>query len=626
MGTTHNFQRTIGGRTLTIETGKLAALAHGSVTVTYGDTVLLVTACVSPQPRLGTDFFPLTVDFEERLYAAGKIPGSFFRREGRPSQDAILTCRLVDRPIRPLFPKGFRNDVQVIITVLSTDRENEPDILSIIGASAALSISEIPFDGPVAACKVGYIDGELVLNPTYTDLDRSSLDLVVVGTREAVVMVEAGAKELPEDIALEAVRFGQQANQEVLDLQEELVRSCGKPKINVPEGPGANGELQQSLASFLDSRLELVLQQTRRDDREAALEELQKEAMAEMGEKYPPEAIDDAFQAKLKQMVRSKILDEGIRPDGRELTDLREISCDVGVLPRTHGSGMFTRGQTQVLTITTLGSKGEMQKIDSISQEERKRFIHHYNFPPFSVGETRRIGSPGRRDIGHGALAERALAPVIPDDLEFPYTIRLVSEALTSNGSTSMASVCGSSLSLMDAGVPIKSPVAGVAIGLVTDENGRSAVLTDIAGLEDAFGDMDFKMAGTAKGMTAWQMDLKIKGISSELMQKATAQAVEGRKKILEAMNQTISAARPDLSPYAPRMTTIVIDREKIGSVIGPGGKTIRSIIEETGTTVDVGDDGAIIIGSIDAEATKKAHRDYRRPHQGGRGRHYLHG
>ncbi|MFQ5873359.1 MAG: polyribonucleotide nucleotidyltransferase, partial [Dehalococcoidia bacterium] len=526
MGTTNTFQRTIGGRTLTIETGKLAAQAHGSVTVTYGETVVLVTACVSPQPRPGVDFFPLTVDFEERLYAAGKIPGSFFRREGRPSQDAILTDRLIDRPLRPLFPKNFHNDVQIIITVLSTDQENEPDVPAITGASAALGISEIPFGGPVAGCRVGYIDGKLVLNPTYTELSRSSLELVVVGTREAVVMVEAGAKELPEEIALEAVKFGQEANQEVLDLQEEMIRECGKPKMVVPEGPAAEGELEKIVASHLEGRLDQALQQTRRDDREVALKELQKEVAEKLGEQYPLEAVGTAIQARVKRAVRDDILDRGIRPDGRGLTDLREISCEVGVLPRTHGSGMFTRGQTQVVTITTLGSTGEEQKIDTISPEESKRFLHHYNFPPFSVGETRRIGSPGRREIGHGALAERALVPVIPDDDEFPYTIRLVSEVLSSNGSTSMASVCGSSLSLMDAGVPVKTAVAGVAIGLVTDDNGRYAVLTDIAGLEDAMGDMDFKVAGTAKGMTAWQMDLKLKGISLEIINEAMAQAV----------------------------------------------------------------------------------------------------
>ncbi|MEE9198730.1 MAG: polyribonucleotide nucleotidyltransferase, partial [Dehalococcoidia bacterium] len=469
------------------------------------------------------------------------------------------------------------------------------------------SISEIPFDGPVAGSRVGYIDGELALNPTYSDLSRSSLDLVVVSNRDAVVMVEAEAKEVPESVALEAVRFGQRANLEILDLQEELIRACAKPKIEVSEETVVDENLTRSLASFLDGKLEQALQQTRRDDRDTALEELRSEAAEKMGEQYPPEAVAAAFQAKLKEAVRSKILDGGIRPDGRKLTDLREISCEVGVFPRTHGSGIFNRGQTQVVTITTLGSRGEQQRIDSISQEERKRFIHHYNFPPFSVGETRRVGSPGRREIGHGALAERALLPVIPDEVEFPYTIRLVSEALSSNGSTSMASVCGSSLSLMDAGVPIKTAVAGVAIGLVTDENGRYTILTDIAGLEDALGDMDFKMAGTSKGMTAWQMDLKIKGISNEMMERAMAQAVEGKNRILEIMNRTISTARPDLSPYAPRMTTIMIDREKIGAVIGPGGKTIRSIIEETGTTVDVGDDGSIVIGSSDPDAAKRA-------------------
>ncbi|MFQ5933023.1 MAG: polyribonucleotide nucleotidyltransferase [Dehalococcoidia bacterium] len=603
MGTTNTFQRTVGGRTLTVETGKLAEQAHGSVTVTYGDTIVLVTACMAPQPRPGADFFPLTVDFEERLYAAGKIPGGFFKREGRPGQDAILTCRLVDRPLRPLFSSSLRNEIQIIITVLSTDRENEPEIPAIIGASAALSISEIPFKGPVAGSRVGYINGELVLNPTFTEL----ADLVVVGNRDAVVMVEAGAKEVPEQLALDAVRYGQEANQEVLDLQQELIKACAKPKIAVPEEPAADEEFQKAVSAHLGDRLDEALGQVRRGDRETVLAELEEDVIEKLGQQYPAETIAGAVQSQVKKAVRAKILDAGIRPDGRGLEELRDISCEVGLLPRTHGSGMFTRGQTQVLAITTLGSLGEMQKIDNISQEERKRFMHHYNFPPFSVGETRRIGSPGRREIGHGALAERALAPVIPDEEEFPYTIRLVSETLGSNGSTSMASVCGSSLSLMDAGVPVKAAVAGVAIGLVTDDNGRHAVLTDIAGIEDAMGDMDFKVAGTDRGMTAWQMDLKLTGLTMEIIEKAMAQAVDGRRQILDVMNGTIRAPRSDLSRYAPRITQITIDREKIGSVIGPGGKTIRSIIEETGTTVDVDDDGTVTIGATDPEAAGKA-------------------
>ncbi|MEE9247602.1 MAG: polyribonucleotide nucleotidyltransferase [Dehalococcoidia bacterium] len=607
MVTTNTFQRPIGGKTLTIGTGKLATQAHGSVTVVYGDTVVLVTACVSSQPRPGIDFFPLTIEFEERHYAAGKIPGSFFRREGRPGHDAVLTCRLIDRPLRPLFPKGLQNDVQVIATVLSTDQENEPAVPALVGASAALCISEIPFGGPVGATRVGYIDGELVLNPTYTQLCQSTLDVVVVGTKDAVVMVEAGAKEVPEKLVLEAVKFGQEANRELVALQEEMVQALGKPKMKLPEDLASDPELEMAVEDIVGNRLREMLQEVRKEDREAALGQLERDAADRLGDRYPGEAVASAVKAKVKEMVRANILDRGIRPDGRGLNDLREISCEVGILPRTHGSGMFTRGQTQVLSVTTLASSGAAQKIDNIGQVTKKRFMHHYNFPPYSVGETGRVGSPGRREIGHGALAEKAISPVIPSEDDFPYAIRLVSEALSSNGSTSMASVCGSSLSLMDAGVPISAPVAGVAMGLITGDDGRYAVLTDIAGLEDFMGDMDFKVAGTAKGMTAWQMDLKIKGLSFEIMEEALEQAFQARMKILDIMSQTINQARPDLSPYAPRVTKLVIDKEKIGLVIGPGGKTIRSIIEETGTTIDIEDDGTVLIGSTDRDAAKKA-------------------
>ena len=539
---TKTLHRTVGGKPLTLETGRLATQAQGSVTVTYGETVVLVTACISPQPRPGIDFFPLTVDFEERFYAAGKIPGGFFKREGRPSQDAILTCRLIDRPLRPLFPKGMRNDVQIVVTVLSTDRENEPDIPAILGASAALGVSDIPFNGPIAGTRVGYIDGELAINPTYSELLRSSLDLVVVGTREAVVMIEAGADELSEDLVLDAVKFGQKANQELLDLQDELVRECGSPKREIAAPPAADENLIAMVKDRLGAKIDEVLQEVRRNDRETAISQLEQEAADILGEDHSPDLVSAAVQSQVKKAIRSNILDNGVRPDGRSLTQIRDISCEVSLLPRTHGSGMFTRGQTQVLSITTLGSIGEMQKIDTISQEDRKRFLHHYNFPPFSVGEARRMGSPGRREIGHGALAERAIEPIIPDEDEFPYTIRIVSEALSSNGSTSMASVCGSSLSLMDGGVPIKAPVAGIAMGLVTDDDGRYAVLTDIAGLEDFMGDMDFKVAGTATGMTAWQLDLKLTGLDMDIIEKAMRQAVDGRKEILRIMNQTISA------------------------------------------------------------------------------------
>ena len=597
----------MGGLPLYLGTGKLANQAHGSVTVVYGDTVVLVTACISAQPRPGIDFLPLTIDLEERHYAAGKIPGSFFKREGRPGVDAILTGRMIDRPLRPLFPKGLRNDVQIIATVLSTDREHEPSIPATIGASAALSISEIPFDGPIGGSRVGYIDGEFVLNPTYTQLLKSDLDLVVVGNKDAVVMVEAGVNELPDDLVLEAVKFGQEANLIVIDLQEEMVSACGKTKMKLPATVAPNPALEKAVLDLVGERLRSTSKVVRREERESAIEDLEKEAASILADKFPGEAVGDVVRAQVKKIVRTNILDTGTRPDGRDLEEFRHIECEVGLLPRTHGSGLFTRGQTQVLSVTTLSSAGDAQKIDNISQHTRKRFMHHYNFPPYSVGETGRIGSPGRREIGHGALAEKSLIPVIPSEEEFPYAIRLVSEALSSNGSTSMASVCGSSLALMDAGVPISRPVAGVAMGLITDENGRYSVLTDIAGIEDFMGDMDFKVAGTSKGMTGWQMDLKIKGLSFEIMEKALKQAVAGRMHVLDLMNKTIQQARPDLSEYAPRMTKVTIDKEKIGLVIGPGGKTIRSIVETTGATIDVEDDGTVIIGSSNAEAAKRA-------------------
>ena len=544
---------------------------------------------------------------EERHYAAGKIPGSFFKREGRPGVDAILTGRMIDRPLRPLFPKGLRNDVQIIATVLSTDREHDPSIPATIGASAALSISEIPFDGPIGGSRVGYIDGEFVLNPTYTQLLKSDLDLVVVGNKDAVVMVEAGVNELPDDLVLEAVKFGQEANLIVIDLQEEMVSACGKPKMKLPATAAPNPALEKAVLDLVGERLSSTSKVVRREERESAIEDLEKEAASILADKFPGEAVGDAVRAQVKKIVRSNILDTGTRPDGRALEEFRQIECEVGLLPRTHGSGLFTRGQTQVLSVTTLSSAGDAQRIDNISQHTRKRFMHHYNFPPYSVGETGRIGSPGRREIGHGALAEKSLIPVIPSEEDFPYAIRLVSEALSSNGSTSMASVCGSSLALMDAGVPISRPVAGVAMGLITDENGRYSVLTDIAGIEDFMGDMDFKVAGTSKGMTGWQMDLKIKGLSFEIMEKALKQAVAGRMHVLDLMNKTIQQARPDLSEYAPRMTKITIDKEKIGLVIGPGGKTIRSIVETTGATIDVEDDGTVIIGSSNSESAKRA-------------------
>ena len=599
------FERTIGALPLTLEVGELAGLAGGAVTVRYGDIMLLATACVSDKPREGIDWFPLTVDFEERMYAAGKIPGSFFRREGRPSTDAILSCRLTDRPIRPLFPKGFRNDVQVIITVLSVDREQVPDVLGTIGASAALSISEIPFAGPISSVRIGYIDGEFVINPTYSQLEESGLDLIVAGTRDAVMMVEAGASEVPESIVLEAIEFGQRVNGDILDLQEELIAKVGKPKLEF-ETATLRPEVKDAVQSALEGKLD-ELASAARDERGAAMRAHRQELVDRLGEQFDEKEIGEALNEVVKETVRGSILERGARPDGREPTEIRPISCSVGIVPRAHASGLFTRGETQVLSIATLGSTGDQQRLDNLSPEEKKRFLHHYNFPSFSVGETRPMRGPGRREIGHGALVERALEAVLPSEEEFAYTVRLVSEVLSSNGSTSMASVCGSTLSLMDAGVPIKAPVAGVAMGLIKGEGDAYTILTDIAGYEDSLGDMDFKVAGTAEGITALQMDIKVKGITVEIMEQALEQAKVARLFILDKITETISAPRDELSQWAPRLIRIQIPVEKIGTVIGPGGRVIRSIIEETKCSVDVEDDGTVYVGSADAEMAQKA-------------------
>ena len=602
----NSFECEVGGRRLSIETGKLAGQASGAVTVRYGDTVVLVTACTSTEPREGVDFLPLTIDYEERLYAAGKIPGGFIRREGRPSQEATLASRLTDRPLRPLLPKGWRNEIQIVVTVLSADQENDPDILSVIGGSAALSISPVPFDGPVGVVRIGYINNELILNPTLVQLETSQLDLVVASTRQAVVMVEAGAKEAPEDIILRAIEFGHQANQDIIKLQEQLQQAWGQPKMEAPAGE-VNPEVISAISPIVDDRLAQVLSQPDKLQREQALSNLKKELVESLGESFPEEDIIAALETRLRAEVRSNLLEKRKRIDGRGLADIRPISGEVGLLPRTHGSALFTRGQTQVLTITTLGSIGKEQQLDGLGLEETKRFIHHYNFPPFSSGEVKRLGSPGRREIGHGALVERAIAPVLPKDEDFPYTIRLVSEVLSSSGSTSMASVCASSLSLMDAGIPTKAAVAGVAMGLVTGDKGDYVILTDIEGIEDAYGDMDFKVAGTANGITALQLDIKLKGISPEIVEKALSQARQARLSILEIMQQTISSSRPELSRYAPRMHKITIDPDKIGAVIGTGGKTIRSIIDETKATIDINNDGTIIIGSPSEESARRA-------------------
>ena len=602
----HIYEVEVGGRQLIVETGRLATQANGSITVALGETVVLVTACASPAPRTDIDFFPLTIDFEERLYAAGKIPGGFPRREGRPSTDAVLAGRMTDRALRPLFPKGFRNDVQIIVTVLSADLENDPDVLATIGASAALAISDIPFDGPISAARVGHVDGRFILFPTYTELKESDLDLVVSSTREKVIMVEAGAKGVKEEIFLEAVRIAHEANQQLIAVQDGMVKELGLPKMTVVTKE-VDPAVHAAVAEFLADRIEDILSAVKEERREGLRDRLA-ELKERFGEEHAPDQLAAALDAVVKQMVRSRILKEGKRADGRAVDELRPISCDVGILPRTHGTGLFQRGETQVLTIVTLGPMSMRQKLDTLSPEEHKRFMHHYNFPPFSVGEVRRLVGASRRELGHGSLGERALEPVIPGEDEFPYTIRLVSEVLGSNGSTSQASICGGSLALMDAGVPIKEAVAGVAMGLVTsDDDGAYKILTDIAGLEDALGDMDFKVAGTRGGITAVQADFKIKGLALALVDEIVERARIARLYILDRIEETIATPRKELSRYAPRMYRIQIPREKIGVVIGPGGKMIRTIIEETKCTVDVEDDGSIFIGSTNEESARRA-------------------
>jgi polyribonucleotide nucleotidyltransferase len=606
MNESSRFTARLGNSTVTVESGKLAGLAGGAVTVRCGDTMILATATASETPREGMDFFPLTVDYEERLYAAGKIPGGFFKREGRPTEAAILLCRLTDRSIRPLFPKGLRNDVQIVITALSADQEHYLDILSMIGASAALTISNIPFNGPVGAVRVGYADGQLLINPTASEMENSLLDLRLAGTSDAVVMVEAGANEVSEEVLLQALDEGHQAYQDVIRVQEQMAQAVGKPKSGFPTVQVGEG-VQQVVDAALGDRVRTALEQTdMKQERGEALDELREEIVARLAETYTEVEVLQAFETHLKAVVRDAILNRGYRPDGRDFKTVRPISCEVGLLPRTHGSGLFTRGETQVLTIATLGTSSDEQILDGLGTEETKRYMHHYNFPPYSTGEAGRMRGPGRREIGHGALAERALLPMIPGSDTFPYTLRLVSEVLSSNGSTSQASVCASTLALLDAGVPLKAPVAGIAMGLVK-EGERFAVLTDIQGMEDHLGDMDFKVAGTTRGITALQMDLKTKGIDGDILRQALEQAREARLFVLDKMLSVISTARPELSPYAPRITLVKIDPEKIGALIGPGGKTIRGIVAETGAKIDVEEDGTVYVASTDQEGSAKA-------------------
>lgn len=602
------FSAVMDNRTITIETGKLAGQAGGAVTVRLGDTLLLATATMDASPREGLTFFPLRIDYEERLYAGGRIPGSFFRREGRPSEAAVLIARLTDRSMRPLFPKDMRNDVQVILYALSSDRETPIDILGIIGASAALTISDIPFGGPVAATRVARRNGEFVFNPTYDEMEASDLDLRLAGTREAILMVECNAREIGEEVMAKALEAGHRAIQPLIDLQEEMASKIGKPKREYPSIKLAENVMDVVKTRIGDQLKNLSNQAFSKAELDQALNDLRAEIIIELTEEngFDEFSIREAFGDMHKAEVRSRILEDGLRPDGRGTTDVRQIVAEVDLSPRAHGSGLFTRGETQVLTLATLGTPRERQELDGLSPVEVKRYMHHYNFPPFSVGETRPLRGTSRREIGHGVLAERALAPVLPTLEEFPYTMRLVSEVLSSNGSTSMASVCGSTLALLDTGVPISSPVGGVAMGLIM-QGERYAILTDILGIEDHIGDMDFKVAGTRKGITALQMDVKITGLTPDLMSEALTQAQEGRMHILEKMGDCISKPRPDLKPHAPRMTVLKIDPEKIGAIIGPGGKMIRKIQDETGVRIDIEDDGTVYIGAVDGPSAQKA-------------------
>jgi polyribonucleotide nucleotidyltransferase len=603
----------INGRTLTLETGLIAEQASGAVTIRYGDTQLLVTVVGAPEPKENAAWFPLSVDFEERMYAAGKIPGGFIKREGRPTEQAILSARLTDRPIRPLFPKGYMAEVQVVSTVMSADQENDPAILSIIGASAALSISPIPWEGPVGAVRIGRIDGNIVINPTFSDLTNSDLDMVVAGTADAIVMVEGEAHEISEEQLLEAMMRAHDEIKRICQFQNELVAASGKDKwefVAPPKDEALLADVRSFLGTKLSDRVnnpDKVMRLEGTNELELELREHFTTAPDGQEPKYTVAQISGAFESLLKETVRGAIIENGSRPDGRTPTEIRPIWSTVGYLPRAHGSAVFTRGQTQVISVATLGTASDEQRLDSISPIDNKRYMHHYNFPPYSVGEIKFMRGPSRRDIGHGALAERALLAVLPTEEEFPYAIRVVSDVVSSNGSSSMASVCGSTMSLMDAGVPIRKPVAGVAMGLVTDDSGRYTVLTDIQGLEDHLGDMDFKVAGTDEGVTAIQMDIKVKGLTADILRQALSQAHDGRIFILGKMLETISEPRADISPFAPRITQIKINPDKIGLLIGPGGKNIRALQEETGAKIDIADDGTVSIASVDKTSTDAA-------------------
>ncbi|GAB7388267.1 polyribonucleotide nucleotidyltransferase [Bacillaceae bacterium] len=598
----------VAGRRMTFEFNKYAKQANGSVLVRYGDTAVLTAVTASKEPR-ELDFFPLTVNYEERLYAVGKIPGGFIKREGRPSEKAILASRLIDRPIRPLFPEGFRNEVQVVCTVLSVDQDCSPEIAAMLGTSAALCVSNIPFSGPIAGVIVGRVDGEFVINPTVEQMEKSDLHLVVAGTGDAINMVEAGANEVPEEVMLEAIMFGHEEVKRLVEFQKQFVQEIGQPKMEV-QLHQIEEEIDKAVRAYATEKLLAAIRVAEKQAREEAIEKVKEETLNHFAETYAEQLaqVNEVLHNIVKEEVRRLITHEQIRPDGRALDEIRPITCETGILPRVHGSGLFTRGQTQVLSICTLGALGDVQILDGLGLEETKRFMHHYNFPPYSVGEAKALRAPGRREIGHGALGERALEPVIPSEMEFPYTIRLVSEVLESNGSTSQASICASSMALMDAGVPIKAPVAGIAMGLVK-EGEHVSILTDIQGMEDHLGDMDFKVAGTAKGITALQMDIKIEGIDREILERALRQAKKGRLFILEKMYEAIPRPKAELSRYAPKIVSMKIHPDKIRDVIGPSGRVINKIIDETGVKIDIEQDGRIYIASVDTEANERAKR-----------------
>lgn len=609
----HVFRTAVGGRLLELEIGKVCEQTNGQVMVRYGDTVVNVTAVMSKNRR-DVDFFPLSCDYEEKMYAAGKIPGGYIKREGRPSEKATLTSRLMDRPLRPLFPKGLYNDVQVVATVLSIDHDASSEFAAMIGSSVALAVSDIPWEGPTGSVMVGRVDGELIINPDLAQREVSDISLTVAGTRDAIMMVEAGAGEVPEAEMLDAIFFAHEEIKKLVDFIDEIVSEIGKPKLEM-ELETVDEELDREIRAFAEGKMRVAVHTQEKQERLENMDAVEIETQEAFAEKYPEGEKDIAaiLYQITKEQVRSLILDDGIRPDNRKYDEIRPIRIDTGFLPRTHGSGLFKRGQTQALSVATLGTARDGQRLDGISEDTEKRYMHHYNFPGYSVGETRPLRSPGRREIGHGALAERAIIPVLPSVEEFPYAIRVVSEILSSNGSSSMASTCGSTLALMDAGVPIKAPVAGIAMGLVSREEAdgskKIAILSDIQGMEDFLGDMDFKVTGTQKGVTAIQMDIKIHGLSREILENALRQAREGRMHIMEEMLAEISEPRAELSPYAPRIITMNIDPDKIGIVIGPGGKMITSITEETGAKIEIDDDGQIFIASVDQEGAELARR-----------------